>query len=54
VDYLGGATGRDIVVGTYGHDADRFRETTLAEDVSTDDHVGPAVFPRNDGHLRVL
>jgi len=51
VGYLGGVTGEDIVVGTCDRTAGRFEETTLATDVSSDDHVGPAVFARNDGHL---
>jgi hypothetical protein len=54
VGYLGGTTGRDIVVGTYDHDTRTYVETTLATDVSPDDHVGPAVFARNDGHLIAL
>jgi hypothetical protein len=54
VGYLGGPTGQDPVVGTYDHDAGRFDETVLASDVSNNDHVGPAVWARSDGHLVAL
>jgi len=54
IGYLGGSTGRDVVLGTYDHDTGRFGETTLASDVSDNDHVGPAVFVRSDGHLLAL
>mgnify|MGYP000032257862 CR=1 FL=1 len=54
VGYLGGPTGRDPVVGTYDHDTGRFAETVLASDVSNNDHVGPAVWARSDGHLIAL
>jgi hypothetical protein len=54
VGYLGGSTGRDPVVGTYDHDTGRFAETVLASDVSNNDHVGPAIWARSDGHLVAL
>jgi len=52
--YLGGPSGTDVVVGMYDHDTGAIEETVVADDVSPDDHVGPAVRPLNDGHLLVL
>ena len=51
LSYLGGPTGRDIVVGAYDHRSRELSTTVLAESFSADDHTNPSLFVREDGHL---
>jgi hypothetical protein len=51
VGYNGGVTGEDNVVLSRDHNDNSIVKTTLASEVSSDDHVNPAVFARNDGYI---
>lgn len=52
--YLGGPTGRDIVVGAYDHDREAFETTVLAPEFSADDHTNPSLALGDDSHLLVF
>lgn len=52
--YLGGPTGRDIMIGAFDHADHSFRRTVIDADFSADDHTNPAVHVRPDGHLLVF
>lgn len=49
--YLGGPSGRDIVVGAYDHDRRSFSTTIVDAGFSADDHTNPSLIVRNDGRL---
>ena len=51
VCYLGGPTGRDVVVAAYDHDSRTFSTTVVDESFSDDDHTNPSLFVRDDGHV---
>lgn len=49
--YTGGESGADNILVAKNHSTGDLTTTTLASDVSTDDHVNPAVYQRDDGHI---
>ncbi|MFC4986473.1 BNR-4 repeat-containing protein [Saliphagus infecundisoli] len=52
--YLGGPTGRDVVVGAYDHDRESLESTVVERDFSPDDHTNPSLALRADGRLLVF
>ncbi len=52
--YLGGPSGRDIVVGAYDHDRESLESTVVESEFSADDHTNPSLALRKDGRLLVF
>ena len=49
--YLGGPTGRDLVVAAYDHDTGEYASTVIEDEFSADDHTNPALYLGDDGHI---